>query len=258
MRTIAIANQKGGVGKTTVTLTLGRALANRGRRVLLVDLDPQMSLTIALGVDDTEARSIADVIGGATEGTATIGAVTRDLGDGLHLVPSDLSMAANELGLTQRDRREYILFDAIANVRSYDYLLIDCPPALSLLTINALAAAGDVLIPFIPEYLGLRGLALFMQTIERARRINPDLRVLGCLPMLVSHTKEHAQMIEAIGQRWPLAPVHIGRSIRVAEAARSGESVITYDASNPQAAAFNELAAWVESQTPRGKRNGKA
>ena len=99
-------------------------------------------------------------------------------------------------------------------------------------------------------------MALFMQTIDRARRINPGLRVLGCLPMLVSHTKEHAQIIEAIGQRWPLAPITIGRSIRVAEAARSGDSILTYDMNNPQAAAFRELAVWVESQG--GKRRAKA
>jgi len=255
MRVIAIANQKGGVGKTTLTLTLGRALTERGRRVLLIDLDPQMSLTIALGVTDTEDRSLSEVIGGATDGTATIGDVARDLGGGLQLAPADLSMAAHELGLTQRDRREYILSDAIGGV-SADYILIDCPPALSLLTINALAAADEVLIPFTPEYLGLRGMALFMQTIDRARRINSGLRVLGCVPMLVGHTKEHAQIIEAIGQRWPLAPITIGRSIRVAEAARSGDSILRYDTDNPQAAAFRELAAWVESQG--GKRRAKA
>jgi chromosome partitioning protein len=178
MRTIAIANQKGGVGKTTLTLTLGRALTERGRQVLLIDLDPQMSLTIALGVTDTEERSLSEVIGGATEGTATIADVARDLGNGLQLAPADLSMAANELGLTQRDRREYILADALRNVHA-DYCLIDCPPALSLLTLNALAAADEVLIPFVPEYLGLRGLSLFMQTIERARRNNAGLRVQG-------------------------------------------------------------------------------
>lgn len=256
MRTIAIANQKGGVGKTTLTLTLGRALTERGRRVLLIDLDPQMSLTIALGVTDTEDRSLSEVIGGATEGTATIADVIRDLGGGLQLAPSDLSMAANELGLTQRDRREYILSDALAGVRSCDYILIDCPPALSLLTINALAAADEVLIPFVPEFLGARGLALFMQTIDRARRINRGLRVLGCVPMLVGHTKEHAQIIEAIGQRWPLTPITIGRSIRVAEAARSGDSILTYDTNGTQAAAFRELAGWVESQG--GKHHAKA
>jgi chromosome partitioning protein len=124
------------------------------------------------------------------------------------------------------------------------------------LTLNALAAADEVLIPFVPEYLGLRGLSLFMQTIERARRINAGLRVLGCLPVLVGHTKEHAQIIEAIGQRWPLVPITIGRSIRVAEAARSGGSILDYDTNGPPAAAFRELAAWVESQG--GKRHAKA
>ena len=255
MRTIAIANQKGGVGKTTVALTLGRALTARGRQVLLIDLDPQMSLTIALGVTDTEDRSLSEVIGGAIEGTSTIADVARDLGGGLRLAPADLSMAANELGLTQRDRREYILADALSDVHA-DYCLIDCPPALSLLTINALAAADEVLIPFVPEFLGARSVAIFMQTIERARRINAGLRVLGCLPVLVGHTKEHAQIIEAIGQRWPLVPIQIGRSIRVAEAARSGDSILTYDPEHPQAIAFRELAAWIESQTG-SKRRGK-
>ena len=257
MQTIAIANQKGGVGKTTLTLTLGRALTERGRRVLLIDLDPQMSLTISLGVTDTEARSLADVIGGATEGTTPIADVIRDMGAGLQLAPADLSMAANELGLTQRDRREYILADQLRSVRNTDYILIDCPPALSLLTINALAAADEVLIPFTPEYLGLRGLALFMGTIERARRINRGLHVAGCVPMLVGHTKEHAQIIEAIGQRWPLAPVSIGRSIRVAEAARSGDSVLTYDPHGQAAEAFRELAKWIDNPK-RGRTHGKA
>ncbi len=252
---ICVANQKGGVGKTTVAINLGRALAERGRRVLLIDTDPQMSATIALGVTDTEDRSLADVIGGALPGTATIADVTRDLGGGLQLVPADLSMAANELGLIQRDRRESILSDALQSI-SADYVLIDCPPSLGVLTINGLVAADSTLIPFAPEFLSARSVTLIMQTIERVRRINRGLRVLGCLPVMVSHTKEHAQIIEAIGQHWPVIPIVIGRSIRVAEAARNGGSILDYDTNGPQAGAFRELAAWVESQG--GTRHAKA
>jgi chromosome partitioning protein len=244
-RIIAVANQKGGVGKTTTVFNLAAALATRGRQVLMIDADPQASLSIALGIG-------ADVL----TGDASISTVIHDLGNGLSLIPSDLKLAACEMWLVSRMAREMILKQSLRKIES-DYILIDCPPSLGLLTVNALAAADEVIAVFVPEFLAVRGLTLFMQSIDLAREnLNPSLTLLGCLATQVGRTREHTEMLEAIGQRWPLIPIQIGRSIRVAESARANESILVYDTTNPQAQAYRDLAAWVERQ--KGKPHGKA
>ena len=194
-------------------------------------------------------RDRADVLTGDTP----IDTALYEISERLRLIPSDLKLAACEMWLVSRMAREMILKQALRKIAT-DYILIDCPPSLGLLTINALAAADEVIAVFVPEYLAARGLGLFMQSIDLAReKLNPDLILLGCLAAQVNHTREHAEMIDAIAQRWPVIPIQIGRTIRMAESARANESILVYDATNPQAQAYRDLAGWVER---KGKSHG--
>lgn len=249
MRIIAVANHKGGVGKTATVQALGTVLAER-YRVLLVDVDPQSSLTQACGVRDAEGRSLAEVLGGATPGHLALRDIIRPLGDGLDLAPADIALAATELGLTARLGRENVLKRALATVaHEYDLCLIDCPPSLSLLTVNALNAAHGVLIPTQPAIQDLRALRLFLDSVDRIREnLNPDLEVIGILVTFfdrrLTHHRDAVEVMERAGL--PLLPVRVGRSVRVQEAAAVGESVVTYEPQNPQAQAYRALAEEVE------------
>jgi chromosome partitioning protein len=245
-RIIAIANQKGGVGKTTTTLTLGAALLERGRSVLLVDLDPQSSLTIALGVD-ADGKSMHEVIGSTEPGTRTMRDIVHQIAPRFFLAPSDIALSRSEAGLIVRMGRESVLKDALTGVL-VDYVLIDCLPSLGILTINALVAANEVIIPTIAEYLALRGIALFYQTLREVRGINPELEVLGILPTFYDRRLLHAQeVIEAMHARGlPVFDLCVGRSIRFAEASLAGESILTYAQNNPGAQAYRRLAEIVD------------
>ena len=256
-RIIAIANQKGGVGKTTTTLTLGAALVERGKSVLLVDLDPQSSLTIAFGID-AEGSSMHEVLGSAEPGSKTIRDIARQIGTRFYLAPADIALSRSESGLMLRMGREGVLRSALDSTR-FDYVLIDCLPSLGILTINALVAAGEVLIPTICEYLALRGIALFYQTLREVRSLNPDLKVLGILPTFFDgrllHTREVLAALKEKGL--PVFDVTVGRSVRFAEAALAGESILTYDRTNPGTEAYRKLAEVIdESQetTPVDQR----
>lgn len=254
MKTLAIANHKGGVGKTTTAQALGVALAARRRRVLLVDLDPQGSLTGACGLGDFEGAGIADVIGldGSSAfalGHPTLAQVARPLSEGLDLAPTTIELARVELGLILRRPREHILRQVLTQAAGYDLVIVDCPPSLAMLTINALTAADAVLIPTLPQAVDLRALRLFLDTIEKTRaEFNPGLQVLGILPTFynarLTHHTEALDAMRAAGL--PVLPVAIGRSIRLAEAAAAGESVITYANDNPQAQAYQQLAEIVD------------
>jgi chromosome partitioning protein len=237
------------VGKTTTTLTLGAALVERGHSVLLVDLDPQSSLTIALGVD-AEENSLYEVLGSASPGTKTIREVVQKIAPGFYLAPSDISLSRSESGLMLRLGRESVLKKALADAL-FDYILIDCLPSLGILTINALVAATDVIIPTLCEYLALRGIALFYQTLREVRTINPSLNVLGILPTLYDGRLVHArEVLNAMKERGlPVFSVEIARSVRFAESSLSGETMLSYAADHPGAEAYRRLAEIIDEPT---------
>lgn len=177
---VTIANQKGGVGKTTTALNLAYALVELGRSCLVIDLDPQASLTQACGVDPS-AGSLADVLGGAAPGRLSMAEVIRPLAPGVDLAPATKALVDTELYINNRYARESILKKALVGLR-YDFCLIDCAPSLSLLVINALTAAHGVIAPVVPDELGLRGLVQFLESLEAIRaELNPQLDFIGCL-----------------------------------------------------------------------------
>ncbi|MBN1659199.1 MAG: ParA family protein [Anaerolineae bacterium] len=246
-RVLAIGNQKGGVGKTTTTLNLGVELANRGRTVVLVDADPQHSLTTSLGFDAVD-NSLAGVLGDHRPGAMTVSDVIRkvqDEGAQLWLVPSGLSLEMSSLGMMNRIGRELLLRQALSTVKS-DYILIDCPPSLGLLTINALVAADRVLVPVQAEYLGLHGLALFWQTMQQAAPLNPGLQLLGILPTMTRRTRHHAEILKTMGQIKAQVFEPIPLSVKASEAHAVGRSVSALDGDNAVAQAYACLAREVE------------
>ncbi len=264
-RIVAVANQKGGQGKTTSTLALGTALAERGYRVLIVDLDPQASLTSAAGIEP-EALDIT-IYTAFTQymAEATVPAyadLARPLGPSLALLPSSLDLALAEMDLHNAVRREYVLAEILAVARDdYDIVLVDCPPSLTWLTINALTAAQQVLIPVVPEFLAARGLGQLLGTIGRVKRnkLNPSLEIVGAVLTMVdmrtAHGRHVAERIRAFlaGQ----APVlgEVKRSIRASEAAEAGESLLRYDTRGEAARGYRDvadalLAAWGEGGAP--------
>lgn len=246
MKTIAIANHKGGVGKTATTHNLGSILAiEYGLRVLMIDTDPQSSLTQSCGVIDA-AYNLAGVLGDTNPGKMDLSDIIQNLGGGLYLAASDISLAVSELGLTSRMGRENILRKALASIdQKYDLCLIDCPPSLGLLTVMSLVAADAVLTPTQPQVVDLRGLSLFLDTLEHIKlELNPGLVHLGVLITFFDNRLIHHEVaIKAMEEAGlPLIPIRIGRSIRIAEAAAAGEPVTVWDPSNPQADNYRKVA----------------
>jgi len=242
MHTIAIANHKGGVGKTTTAHALGTVLAaERGHRVLLIDIDPQASLTGACGLH-APGKSMAEVMLGEMK----LEEILVEIQPNLFVAPSDIALAHAEMRLIAKMGRENILRRQIESVtKRFDYALIDSPPSLGMLTINALVSAQDVLIPSQPQYLDLRGLALFTETLNEVREeLNPDLGILGVLPTFWDRRlKHHNEVLTAWHQAGlPVIPVQISRSVRVAEAPIGGESVVSYATNNPASIAYRNLA----------------
>lgn len=259
MQTIAIANHKGGVGKSATTHALGVSLANLGYRVLLVDMDPQSSLSHGADVV-VPGESIAEVLGGANPGTLAAADALVDISDTegstIHLLPSDIALSTQELGLVQRFGRENLLHNALLPIADrYDVCLIDCPPSLGILTVNALRAADGVIIPTQPQIADLRGLELFLGTVDNIRQaINPRLEIIGILvTMYDSRYLHHREALDLLRSRkLPVFETTIGRSIRVAESGTIGESIITYDPTNPQAERYSllakEIQEWLRSE----------
>lgn len=244
MQIIAIAGQKGGSGRSSSTYAIAYALAEAGQRVLMVDCDPQSSLTAACGVD-AEGESLAEVMGGSEAGRLPITAVLYEVVSGLDLVPSDIALASSEMGMVMRMGRENILKGVLKAVsHAYDFCLLDCPPSLGLITINALVAAAGVVVPIQPQTNDIRALRLFIDTLEKVKSLNPDLQLIGILPTLVDdrliHHQEALQILEQSGLA--MMPVTIARSVKVAEAAAGGVSIIQYDPNHKISAAYRRVA----------------
>jgi chromosome partitioning protein len=245
-RVIAVANQKGGVGKTTSTINLGAALAEYGRKVLLVDFDPQGALSVGLGVQAHELdTTIYNLL---MEQDVEIDDVIRETSvEGMHLLPSNIDLSAAEVQLVTEVGREQSLGRAIKPVLDrYDVVLIDCQPSLGLLTINALACADQVLIPLACEFFSLRGVALLMDTIDKVQqRLNPDLRILGILATMFDprtlHTREVRQrVIDAFGDL--VFDSVINRTVRFPETTVAGEPITTWAPTSAGAKAYRLLA----------------
>lgn len=242
-RVIAIANQKGGVGKTTTTISLGAALRELGSRVLLVDMDSQGTLSIALGVEGIK-RTIYDVLCDVTLGMEDVLMTTRT---GCELVPSNINLAGAEVELLNEPGREFILKGKLASVdKMFDFIFLDCPPSLGVLTLNAFTAAREVLIPVQSQYLAFRGMQQLLNTISKVKgRLNPDLEVMGILPTFYDkrtrHSKEVAdQLREHYGDK--VINIPIPATIKFADTTTAGESILTYSSSSAAAAAYRKLA----------------
>jgi chromosome partitioning protein len=246
-RILAIANQKGGVGKTTTAINLGTAMAAVGSRVLLLDSDPQGNASTGLGVGRAMRRkTLYDVL---MEGTPAAEAAVKTALPGLHLLPSDPDLSGVETELGHTPRRSFRLRDALAPIRAehrYDYVLIDCPPALSLLTINAMTAADAVLVPMQCEFFALEGLTQLMRTIDLVRgSLNPVLEIQGVvLTMFDRRNSLSAQVASDVREHFGTAVYEtvIPRNVRVSEAPSFGKPALIYDLKCAGSQAYIKLA----------------
>jgi len=257
-RVIAIANQKGGVGKTTTTVNIAAALALSGKSVLVVDLDPQGNASTALGIEHTEGTpNVYEVL----TGEQSLDTIVRECPDisGLSGAPATIDLAGAEIELVGGDGREYRLRRAIdgylatlhAGGSTCDYVLIDCPPSLGLLTLNGLVAAREVLLPIQCEYYALEGLSQLLRTVDMvSSHLNPDLRVSAIvLTMYDGRTRLASQVVHEVrthfGER--VLDTVVPRSVRVSEAPSYGQTVLTYDANSPGSLAYREVAEQLDA-----------
>ena len=248
---IAVINQKGGVGKTTTTINLGAYLAKNGHSVLLVDMDPQGNATSGLDINKQNLdATMYEVLFG--EIVAQQPVIRETSIEGLYILPANARLAAAEIDLAQEERREYKLKEALKNM-NYDYVMIDCPPALGLLTINALTAAQKVLIPVQAEYYALEGLGQLLDVIQRVRGgLNAQLDILGVLiTMFDSRTSLAENVAEELKKHFGdkvLATV-IPRNVRLAEAPSYGRTILEHDKWSKGARAYKQLAKEIDKRT---------
>jgi chromosome partitioning protein len=245
-RVIAMCNQKGGVGKTTTTINLGAALAEYGRKVLLVDFDPQGSLSVGLGLNPHEMD--ASIYNLLMQRDFTLDEVIVESGiPGMDLLPSNIDLSAAEVQLVHEVAREQTLSRVLAPaIEHYDVILIDCQPSLGLLTVNALTAADGVIVPLECEYFALRGVALLKTTIDKVtERLNPKLKIDGVLgTMYDGRTLHGREVMERLVQAWGDTVFHtvIRRTVKFSDSTVAGEPITTYAATSPGADAYRQLA----------------
>lgn len=253
---IALTNQKGGVGKTTTTINLGACLVETGRKVLLVDFDPQGSLSVGLGINPhTLEQSIYNLL--LSRDCTPGDVITTTSTPGLDILPANIDLSAAEVQLVSEVAREQTLQRVLNKLRGdYDYILIDCAPSLGLLTVNALTAADWVIMPLELEFFALRGIALLTDTIEKVQdRLNPDLKILGLLGTMYDSRTLHARevlerIVEAFGDK--VFHTVIKRTVRFPETTVAGEPITTYAPSSPGAASYRQLAREVLLRVQHG------
>jgi chromosome partitioning protein len=251
---IAMCNQKGGVGKTTTTINLGAALVETGRKVLLVDFDPQGSMTVGLGVSAHELeQSIYHVLMDREISVKDL--ILPTAVDGLDLVPSNIDLSAAEMRLVTEVGREQVLARVLKPIRmDYDVILIDCQPSLGLLTVNALTAADGVLVPLECEYFALRGVALLKDTIEKVRdRTNDELEIIGLLgTMYDSRTLHGKEVLATLVEGWGDLVFHtvIRRTVKFSDSTVAGEPITEYATNSPGAESYRQLAREVLVRCP--------
>ncbi len=247
-RIIAVANQKGGVGKTTTSINLAASLAIMEKKVLLVDCDPQANATSGLGVDQDSLRH--NLYSVFFQPNQTDKALTPTVSPFLMMLPAGTDLVAAELELVDKIGREYYLAEVLASVRDrFDYIILDCPPSLGLLTLNALCAAGEVLVPLQCEFFALEGVVKLFQTVDQVRkRLNPSLASLGIvLTMFDSRNKLARQVRDEVARCFPnqLFAAIVPRNVRLSEAPSHGKSILHYDVKSKGAEAYLALAAEV-------------
>ncbi|TBR11008.1 MAG: ParA family protein [Lysobacter sp.] len=258
-RIIAIANQKGGVGKTTTAVNLAAGLARSPTRVLLVDLDPQGNATMGSGVDK---RSIGHSITEVLLGESTSAQAIVRTGEAFDLLPGNIDLTAAEIRLMDASEREHRLKSVLAPLRAdYDFILIDCPPALSLLTLNALTAADSVIVPMQCEYYALEGISALVDTIEAIRqRLNPGLEIEGVLRTMFDVRNNlanavSAELVKHFGDK--VFRTIVPRNVRLAEAPSHGQSIVGYDRTSRGGVAYLGLAGEVVRRTKEREQAAK-
>ena len=244
-RVIAVANQKGGVGKTTTAINLSACLAEKGQKVLAIDMDPQGNMTSGLGIDKDEVeKNIYDLMIGQV-GVEEV--LQKEAIENLDVIPTSIDLSAAEIELIGVDDKEFIIRNAVAPIKdNYDYIIIDCPPSLSMLTINAMTTADSVLVPIQCEYYALEGLSQLIHTVELVKeRLNPILEIEGVVfTMYDARTNLSLQVVENVKENLQqnIYKTIIPRNIRLAEAPSYGMPINLYDPKSTGASAYQRLA----------------